>query len=733
MARTDIAFDEERADQDPSSSTHKFDWRGILYALLDKWWVIVLCVAAAWGMAGMYLMRSKPIYASTAVIKFEADPPKILGTPDMLGEEMRSDEQRKEKLKEIQLVLQSSPLLGRVVDSNHLAADSSFVSTMGTNSPDQAKLVSALRRSVRVTPRAGTTFIDVTVEQPNPTLAAQLANSLVDELIQLNSESYHAASQSTSSLLAEEAQNLQRKLADSETNLRVYKDQTLTLEQRQTIVADNLKELNQKLNEAKAERIRLESEYSPVGGLGTNAQDLLVLPRVASDPAVSSIRSSIAQQEVEFANLQKVYLPKHPIYIQAESKLVELRQSLANAALKVGQTMRVAYENGVNREKALATELENQEKLAQLLNRQSIPHNTLMRDMDQYRALYDSVVKRMGEATIAGNLENRSVQVFHRAAVPKSPVRPQRLLIVFASLASGLGLGVLLILGSEMFDDSFKTLNETEGILKLPVLSTVPHLPAARANGKRIVMEDDSPFSGAESFRALRTSLFLLDPNGRHRSFLMTSTLAGEGKTFCTVNYAVSLALQGLRTLVIDCDVRRPVLEEVLYGERKDLPGLADYLRGGQLNYQRTRIENLYFVPAGTAAANASELLAWSGLKGLLNETLDQFDRVVVDSAPIFGVSDTLRLVKDVDAVCLVVLAGKTPRKLAARCLQLLSRAGAPVDGIILNAVRDSLRSAYDNPFYDYGYYATTPRKRGPRVPRTSPTPVIVSESAARA
>src|SRR5258706_14566035 len=174
---------------------------------------------------------------------------------------------------------------------------------MGTNSPDQAKLVYALGRSVRVTPRAGTTFIDVTVEQPNPTLAAQLANSLVDELIQLNSESYHAASQSTSSFLAEEAQNLQRKLADSETNLRVYKDQTLTLDQRQTIVADNLKELNQKLNEAKAERIRLESEYSPVGALGTNVQELLVMPVIASEPAVSSILFEIAQQAQELENL----------------------------------------------------------------------------------------------------------------------------------------------------------------------------------------------------------------------------------------------------------------------------------------------------------------------------------------------------------------------------------------------------------------------------------------------
>jgi len=86
-------------------------------------------------------------------------------------------------------------------------------------------------------------------------------------------------------------------------------------------------------------------------------------------------------------------------------------------------------------------------------------------------------------------------------------------------------------------------------------------------------MEDDSPLSGAEAFRALRTSLFLLDPKGEDRSFLVTSTLAGEGKTFATVNYAISLARQGLRTLVIDCDLRRPVLEEVIWGERKKSAG----------------------------------------------------------------------------------------------------------------------------------------------------------------
>jgi len=119
----------------------------------------------------------------------------------------------------------------------------------------------------------------------------------------------------------------------------------------------------------------------------------------------------------------------------------------------------------------------------------------------------------------------------------------------------------------------------------------------------------------------LRTSLFLLDPKGEDRSFLVTSTLAGEGKTFCTVNYAISLARQGLRTLVIDCDLRRPVLEEVIWGERKNRPGVADYLNGGELTVHETRIENLYFVPAGTADANASELLARVGLQELTGES----------------------------------------------------------------------------------------------------------------
>src|SRR6185295_16303404 len=129
------------------------------------------------------------------------------------------------------------------------------------------------------------------------------------------------------------------------------------------------------------------------------------------------------------------------------------------------------------------------------------------------------------------------------------------------------------------------------------------------------------------------------------RTFLFTSAVPQEGKTFTSVNYAVALAQRGLRTVVIDGDLRRPSVEQGLLGQRKKLPGVTDFLIG-QKKFseivQSTQIENFAFIPAGTTAPNPAELFAQGGFSKLIDEALAHFDRVVVDSAPIHAVSDTL-------------------------------------------------------------------------------------------
>src|SRR5262249_49784392 len=154
------------------------------------------------------------------------------------------------------------------------------------------------------------------------------------------------------------------------------------------------------------------------------------------------------------------------------------------------------------------------------------------------------------------------------------------------------------------------------------------------------------------------------------------------------LNYSASLAQQGLRTLLIDGDLRRPAVEPALTGSSKKAPGVTDFLTG-QKKFseivQPTRVENFSFISAGTTAPNPAEVLAQRGLDPLIEEALLHYDRVLVDSAPIHAVSDTLLMLNRIQTVCLVVRACKTPRKAVMRAIQLLQKGRAPLAGILLN------------------------------------------------
>jgi polysaccharide biosynthesis transport protein len=690
-------FDNDfQQEQLPVNSTSAINLQTIRHALRERWWVIATCVLVTGGVALIYALIARPVYASTVVLKYVAEAPKILAIEKVVDGDARSKDVRDENMKEVREVIKSPPLLAQVIERNNLAAAPWLLGTRAL----PARLLSLLNVELR----PGTAFIDVRVEHANPEAAARLANAVAQEFIREDSESYKATSQLATTFLAEESQQLQCKLVECETKLQGYRDQSLPVEQRQEVAIEGLKALNQKVSEAKVERIRLESEYVPALNAATNVQQLLTIPRVAADPIVTTLRASLVEQEVGFATVRQVYKENHPAHLEALGKLTETRQALSSAALKAVATMRMAFDNCMEREQTLKRELELAVQAARLHDPQAIQHAMLMRERDQYRALYDALIKRMVETRIAGSFEMQRVQVFRKAEPAKLPVRPQRLLIVILGFTGGLFGGALLVIGLTLFDDSVKTLNEAEQFLRFPVLSTVPHIKALIEGGGQIVMNDRLPTSGAESFRSLRASLLLSDREEKHRSFLFTSTLPKEGKTFCSLNFAVSLARQGLRTLLVDCDLRRPMLTEIMLGKKAKAPGLTDVLNGEPAAISETATKNLFFCAAGSQVGDVSELLSQRQLKTFLETALLRFDRVVIDSAPIAGISDTLLLVHDVHAVCLVVRAGRTSRGAVIRSIQMLRTAGAPLVGTILNAVPRSRMAAYGDPYYDYGY-----------------------------
>jgi capsular exopolysaccharide synthesis family protein len=599
--------------------------------------------------------------------------------------------------------------------TNRISADPGFASD--TNStPSRARALFMLEKMVKVKLRRGTRLIDITVTHPVPELTEMIANSIVNEYLNESAEREDTTIGMASKSLAKEAERLRKKLSESQNALQDYVEQSKasSLDDRQNTVVEKLKELSTKSTEAKSIRIRTETDYAQIVNLGTNMGALMTVPTVAKDPTVLALQLNLIKAEEDFAALCQRYKEKHPKYIQARTQIAELKADIAAAVTNAIQTLKDTLDSAKAAEVALNQAMQVQEASSIELSKLAIQYNVLSREVESDRALYDAVLKGMKEASVTQETQQTGIiRVVQPAFVPDLPIWPKKAAIMVVSGLGGIFLGVLIIMGIQVGDTSIKTVDEAERILSLSVFSAVPHVRGLKKGRHPLVVVDKPKSEGAEAIRTLRTSLAMVGRAPDWRVFLFTSALPSEGKTFCSLNYAASLAQLGLKTLIIDADLRRPAVEMALLGQASASPGVTDYLTG-QKNLPEVvrpaKVENLFFISAGTTAANPAELLAKDGLEGLLKSALQHYDRVVLDSAPIAAVSDTLLMLKSVQTVCLVVRAARTSSRYVLRCAQLLKGAEGSPSGIVLNQM-PRRRSFGFRAYYDYRYHGKYGKK----------------------
>lgn len=674
-----------------------FDIKRLYHTLVERIWVVVLCIVVAVLATAGYIRRQPTLYAANAIVQVEQEEARVVKVEKIQSEDLRW----MDALRTIEQTLKSRAVLERVVDSLKLTDDPSFFSA--AKQPTKVELAELLDKLVSVRLRKGTRLLDVSATHPNPEMTAKIANAVVREFIaQSHDQSVKVAKDAVDFLMVE-GRKLATNLVDAERALQGFRDQTksVSLEQNNNIVTERLRDLNLKLTEANSATIRVKAQLAQVEKLGTNIEALLVLPVVNSEPTVVEAKTAVSKLEGEFASLTNRYKPAHPKYMQAASEIASWRTALTNAVLKVPQSLKSAYDSAQASEKSLHEELAKQEIVARQLTKNLTEYQRLAREVEANRTMYDAIQQRLKEATLTQELKPSTVQLNTPAVVPTLPVSPKKLQLMIRGLLAGIVLGVMFALGLNSLDSSLKTVDEAEEYLHLPVLGAVPKVKA----GHVLVVSEDAKSPAAESFRTLRTSVGMLGRAENRRTFLITSAVPQEGKTFCSINFSLSLAQQGLKTLIIDGDLRRPAIEKTLMPDGPRRPGVTDYLTGNKKFediIQAHSQENCYFIAAGTVAPNPAELVAQGHFEALIEEALLRFDRVVVDSAPIHAVSDTLMMLNKIQTVCLVVRAAKTPRKAVARAIELLYKAEAPLAGIVLNRQqRRRISGGYD-PYYTY-------------------------------
>ena len=628
-----------------------------------------------------------------------------------------------------------------------------------TFTPLEDGLAGALSTMVKPVIRRGTRLIDVYVINHDPAIAQRVAEAVGREYIRYSVERRAFGSQDTLRYLMEEEERLKKNLQKSEAAVAEYKSNTPDALQlgggaaatgsqagagstgsRGGLVEDRLQELSTKLTTAKSDRLRIEAELKQIDEIGDNITALLAIPGIAASPAVVDRRRDVSQLEAQVAMLEQRYKDKHPKMMAARAALDEAREALKRTAVAMPAILRNTLEQARVAERNLESGFSEQEKSALALNKAAIGYQELARQAETDRALYESVLRQIKETNLTKDVKTNAVTVIQGSALPTVPISPKPTKSILLGLLAGLAAGLGFVYASDLLDRSLKTVDQAENILGLPVLSAVPELGKADTAEKkssaapadtityRLVAEaPEGP--AAEAFRNLRASLSLLGPEAERKVFLFTSAVPSEGKSFSSANYSLALAQQGHRVLLIDGDLRRPSLHKIFLAHDPDVsdedtPGVVDYLvgttdlataartvSGGRLELQH--LDNakagilaatggkLFLLAGGRRAPNPAELLSGPSFAKLIADATRQFDRVVIDSAPVLAVADTLLMTPLVQTVCVVVRANKTPRNAVQRALGMLTGAGVRPAGIILNRLPRSRGGGY------YYYYAS--------------------------
>jgi tyrosine-protein kinase Etk/Wzc len=331
-------------------------------------------------------------------------------------------------------------------------------------------------------------------------------------------------------------------------------------------------------------------------------------------------------------------------------------------------------------------------------------------DVRTAQRLYDDLQSQLQLSRISESAESGSVRPIDRAQVPSYAVLPLRRRAVMLSALFGLALGLGLAVLLERLDTSVRSPDELVQRLDLNVLGMVPMI---RLNGRRpagavaerLVSHVDPRSPVAEAYRSVRTNLAFARAGSRLHTIVLTSPGPSDGKSTTAANLAITFAQQGQRTLVVDADLRRAVLDKSFGVPRS--PGLSEVLVGDVRlaeAVRATEIENLSVLPSGRMPPNPAELLGSSQMQRVLEEARAQFDVVLFDSPPLLAVTDAAILSTMVDGTLLVVRMGETAREAVRRAVGQLRAVRGRLVGAVLNDVDFRKGSVYGQ--YGYYYYA---------------------------
>ena len=675
----------------PGKEIHLRDY----FVVLDrsKWFIISILVVTL-SVSVLYLRRQIPFYRAQASIIIEPNRSQEIAFPQsaqIINLDLKTQIQ----------VIKTVPVLSAVV------RQLGFPTT-----------VNQLKRSISINFIGETSMVSITAVHFIPERAQAIANAVAQAYIDQDRLSRLQAGRDAVRWLSTQLADLKTKLKNSEETFQQFKEQEgmITLGDKRREELNEVYELNTTYLSARAKRLeveaiidKLESESHALK-LDEENGDLDIPIAMLNSAVLQKLGTELSQLKTELSDKKRLFKDTYPGVIEVKDRIKLTEQKILGELERQRDFLQAQEDSFSSLQKT-----KHQEALK--LSRKELEYLTLEREVTTNREIYNTLLSRVKEISLTGESDLNNIRIVELAELPTGSVGSEKMTLALGAVL-GLFLGIGFAFFLEYMGNTIKTPDEVSQHLGLTVLGIVPRSAAAKeAKIPPIILQGSSRDVSSEAYRSLRTNLLFSGTERSMKTILFTTAGPGEGKSITVVNLGAALAQAGHNVLLVDADLRRPMLHRVFRMDKHK--GLSTVL-AGELTIDdvvtETDIPNLSVITSGMLPTNPSEVLGSAQMRDLIRRVREQYEIVLFDSAPILGMTDAAVLAAEMDATVLVIKAGEASRKALKMSLAQLEQVDAALCGVVLNNV-DVRRDRYYD-YYYYYYYSSYEDDEGRKVKR---------------
>ncbi len=672
-----------------------------LLVLRERIWYVVVVFLVVVSSAVIYTLSQPKIYQSTATVQIFRRDPTIMQVQQVVDTDIRGAEDLNTQMKLIESVTMLERVAARIKGPDLEALLAPYENATA------ASVQGILGANRKVALQRLTLVASISFQHQNPIVAAKVANLFAEEYLAYNLAMRNSESNRAVEDLKATVTEQQARVEKMARELQEYKEKNLmvSLDQRKDIVNESLRSANAETNRAKGVLSAAEVRLNQLKDIRSRNGDPTELPFIASNNLITTLTSQLASQKIAFAGLQKRYRERHPKYIEAINGITQIEQELKTSVERACAQVESEYQNALKNYQIQEQELSKRRQESLELDRAALEYNNRERELKTNEQILQTIVGRSRETTMTSAIVSQNARIVDRAVPSGRPVSPNVPLNMGLGVVGGLGLGLAFAFFVAFLDDRVKSSYDVEGVVGLPLIGIIPQIKKLDPIEKAQIVVNNQDRQVAEAFLTLHSSLRLKDESKNAKCILITSTIPGEGKSFCTTNIALTFAAHGEKVVIVDCDLRKPNIHKSLGLENRK--GVIDVC-SGQANLDQVTLKsvhaNLDVIPTGGRAKNPTHILNSKAFETMITDLRARYDRVFVDTPPLAAVSDALVILPLMDGSLFSIFFNKVRRKAAQFSAKKLLESNVPVFGAVLNSLNLAVSGYYYAQYYDKSY-----------------------------